>query len=110
MVTSQPIKLGFIGCGGITNSHMNAIERIPEIEIVAGADIKVDRAREFVEKAGVEAYFTDWHRMLEEVELDAIDQCTPHTLHMEPTLAAAERGIHVLPRSPWPPSWPSVTG
>ena len=91
MVASQPIRIGFIGCGNIANSHMSAIERIPEIEIVAGADINADRAREFVEKAGAEAYFTDWRQMLEEVELDAIDQCTPHTLHMEPTLAAAER-------------------
>jgi len=100
MVVSEPIKMGFIGCGNIANSHMDAIERIPEIEIVAGADIKVDRAREFVEKAGAEAYFTDWRRMLEEVELDAIDVCTPHTLHMEPTLAAAERGIHVITEKP----------
>jgi len=100
MVVSEPIRMGFIGCGSIANSHMNAIERIPEIEIVAGADIKVDRAREFVEKTGAEAYFTDWRRMLEEVELDAIDVCTPHTLHMEPTLAAAERGIHVLTEKP----------
>ncbi len=100
MVTSPPIKIGFIGCGNIANAHMSAIERIPEIEIVAGADINVDRAREFVEKAGAEAYFTDWRQMLEEVELDAIDQCTPHTLHMEPTLAAAKRGIHVLTEKP----------
>ncbi len=38
--------------------------------------------------------------MLEEVELDAIDVCTPHTLHMEPTLAAAERGLHVFTEKP----------
>jgi len=100
MVTSQPIRIGFIGCGGIAHAHMQAIERIPEIEIVAGADIQIDRAREFVEKAGAEAYFSDWRQMLEEVELDAIDQCTPHTLHLEPTLAAAERGLHVFTEKP----------
>jgi len=63
MVASPPIRIGFIGCGNIANSHMRAIECIPEIEIVAGADIKVDHAREFVEKAGAEAYFTDWRQM-----------------------------------------------
>jgi len=100
MVASQPIRIGFIGCGNIAHSHMQAIQRIPEIEIVAGADIKIDRAQEFVQETGAEAYFTDWHQMLEEVELDAIDQCTPHTLHMEPTLAAAERGLHVFTEKP----------
>jgi len=100
MVASQPIRIGFIGCGGISHSHMQAIERIPEIEIVAGADVQIDRAHKFVQEAGAEAYFADWRQMLEEVELDAIDQCTPHTLHMAPALAAAERGIHVLTEKP----------
>ncbi len=100
MVMSHPIRMGFIGCGNIAYAHMQAIQRIPEIKIVAGADIQIDRARKFAQDAGAEAYFTDWRQMLEEVELDAIDQCTPHTLHMEPTLAAAERGLHVFTEKP----------
>ena len=97
MIASEPIRIGFIGCGNITHSHMQAIQRIPEIEIVAGADIQIDRAYKFVREAGAEAYFADWRQMLEEVGLDAIDQCIPHTLPMEPTLVAAGR-THQLAR------------
>lgn len=94
------IRLGFIGCGNIAGAHLRAIEQIPAIDVVAMADIDEDRARDFADRSGAEAHFTDWRDMLDEVELDAIDQCTPHTLHLEPTLEAAERGIHVFTEKP----------
>ena len=100
MATAKPIRIGFIGCGNIAQAHRRAIERIPELQIVAGADIVEQKAIDFVEKTGAEAHFTDWRQMLEKVELDAIDQCTPHTLHLEPTLAAAQAGLHVFTEKP----------
>ncbi|MFO7946292.1 MAG: Gfo/Idh/MocA family oxidoreductase [Armatimonadota bacterium] len=96
----QTVRLGVIGCGNIAGSHLRAINEIPQIEIVAAADINEERAESFAQQAGAKAHFTDWREMLQEVELDAIDQCTPHTLHLEPTVAAAERGIHVFTEKP----------
>ena len=73
MATVKPIRIGFIGCGSIAQAHRRAIERIPELQIVAGAAIVEQKAIDFVEKTGAEAHFTDWRQMLEKVELDAID-------------------------------------
>ena len=46
-----------------------------------------------------EAY-TDWREMLDRVELDAVVVSTPNYLHAEQTLAALERGLHVLVEKP----------
>ena len=46
------------------------------------------------------AAYTDWRQMLDEVELDAVVVSTPHNAHTAPTLAALERGRHVLVDKP----------
>jgi len=48
----------------------------------------------------IEHGYTDWRRMIEEEPLDAVVVSTPHHAHVEPTLAALERGIHVLVDKP----------
>lgn len=100
MGNTGPIRLGFIGCGGIAGSHLRSLKTLPEFAVVAACDINRERAEAFAADAGAEGIYTDWHTMLEDAELDAIDICTPHTLHHEPAIAAAQRGLHVLTEKP----------
>jgi predicted dehydrogenase len=44
--------------------------------------------------------YTDWLEMLERANLDAVVVSTPHNAHAEPTLAALQRGLHVLVEKP----------
>ena len=45
--TSKKLKVGIIGTGWIATAHMNSFLNMPDVEIVAGADIVTDRAKEF---------------------------------------------------------------
>ncbi len=100
MPANGPIKVGFIGCGGIAGGHLTSYKTLPEFQVVAACDINKQRARDFAEAAGAEAVFTDWREMIRNTELDAVDICTPHTLHHEPAIVAAEAGLHTIVEKP----------
>ena len=36
----KKFRVAIIGCGGISQAHLRAYKEIPEVEIVAGCDIK----------------------------------------------------------------------
>jgi predicted dehydrogenase len=44
--------------------------------------------------------FAEWRRMLDTLDLDAVIVSTAHHTHAEPTIAALERGLHVLVEKP----------
>ncbi|MFA4028299.1 MAG: hypothetical protein GDYSWBUE_000179 [Candidatus Fervidibacterota bacterium] len=74
------VRIGFIGCGGIAQQHMNALSNISEAQLVAFCDIDIERARAAAEKHAGKA-FDNAEAMLEEVELDAVWVSLPPYAH-----------------------------
>ena len=72
--TGKKLRVAIIGCGGIAQSHMKAYQMIPEVEIVAGVDIKEDRLELMNKEWGIpkEALFSDWKEMLSVIKPDAV--------------------------------------
>ena len=94
---SEPMKVGLVGTGGISNRHMNAYLAHPErVHLVAVCDIVESRAQEYAEKVGVETVYLDYEEMLRKADIDAVDICTSHDLHAPQAVAAAQAGKHVL--------------
>jgi predicted dehydrogenase len=93
------VRTGLIGCGKVGRIHAAALSRLPESEFVAVCDANLGRADAFARQYGARA-FSDVRHMLAQVPLDAVVVATPHPLHAEPALAAAERGVHVLVEKP----------
>jgi predicted dehydrogenase len=93
------MRAGVIGLG-IGRLHMRAYQALPEVELVAVADVSeeaLDRARaEF----GVPQTFTDYWEMLDKADVDVVSICTPDRLHAEQALAALAAGKHVLCEKP----------
>ncbi len=100
--TSKKLKVGIIGTGWIASAHMNSFLNIPDVEVVAGADIVTDRAKEFFEGYDMPEVqvFTDHNEMLDTVELDAVSVCTYNSTHAECTIDALNKGVHVLLEKP----------
>jgi len=97
------IRIGFIGCGGIANGHMQRLEKIEDAEVVALTDPNpsmMERLQKaFPKLAGVQK-FADYKEMLEKVKLDAVGIFSPHTLHFQQAMDCLDRGLHLLMEKP----------
>jgi predicted dehydrogenase len=94
------LRVAVIGCGGISETHIRALQGFPEVELVAGVDVKSDRLKLMEEKYGLKGLFTDWKKMLKEVKPDAVTICTPNGVHSAPAIDAANAGCHVIVEKP----------
>lgn len=88
------MRVAVIGLGVIGALHAQLVQK--NADLVAVCDVDEKR---LVPYAGARHY-TDYKRMLDEVELDAVHICTPHHVHAEMTVAALKRGINVLCEKP----------
>ncbi|MEK5038130.1 Gfo/Idh/MocA family protein [Sporosarcina sp. FSL K6-3457] len=96
------LRVGIIGAGGIARdvhipSYLNNGNRV---EIVAIADVAVERAQEVADKFAIPHVFDSYQEMLGNVELDAVSVCVPNKFHAAATIAALEAGCHVLCEKP----------
>ena len=95
-------KMGFgvIGAGFIGRAHAEAYSSYKYGEVVAICDVDEARARELADKVGAKYVFTDYEKMLEVEEIDAVSVCLPNKLHAPVSIAALEAGKHVLCEKP----------
>jgi predicted dehydrogenase len=96
----KKFRIAFIGCGGISQTHQAALKEMPDVEIVAGVDILPERLDVVRDKWGVSATYTDWKKMLREVQPDAVSICTPNGVHFQPAVDALNAGAHVIVEKP----------
>jgi len=99
----KKIRVGIIGCGGMSYVHVRCLASMPEVELVGFADVKRQAALKLKEQfvgEGDSLVFTDYREMIEKSSLDAVEVHTPHTLHFAQCLYALERGLHVLVEKP----------
>jgi predicted dehydrogenase len=93
------VNLGFVGTGGIANRHLGCAQKRDDMEVVATADVVMERAQEAADKYGGTAY-DDAVAMMDAEDLDAIVICTPPFAHGDIEEAACERGIHFFVEKP----------
>lgn len=100
------MRVGIIGCGGISAVHAKSISRAENACLKAVADCVQEKARKLADQYGpaVTAY-GDWEEMLEREALDVVHICTPHYLHTPMALKCLEKGIHVFTEKPPVISW-----
>jgi len=90
---------GIIGTGSVAIQHARAIGALPGCRLVAVASSSPARAGLAAARFGVMAY-ADYHTLLEEEGVDVVCICTESGRHLEPALAAAQAGKHVLCEKP----------
>ena len=92
-------KVAVIGCGGIAQVHARVLAQLPQLRLVACADIRRERAEKMAGEYGCRAY-DSMEALLEKESVDAVHLCTPHYLHTPMARLAAERGIAVFTEKP----------
>lgn len=94
------VGIGIIGCGRISESHLQGIAKLPDVQPVCMADVNAEAAQARAEQYGAPKWVTDYHELLALPEVDAVVVCVPTFLHAEIVCAAAAAGKHVLCEKP----------
>lgn len=95
------LKLGVIGVGRIAMAHVNAaMDLKDQIELIAIADIRADRAKEIAEEFGVINIYSDYHDLLADREIEAVIVCLPNHLHHPVCRDAARAKKHIMVEKP----------
>lgn len=100
---TRKVRMAFIGTGGISDVHIRVLSQMPEVEIVAGCDIKPERLEWFKQQPGCANAntYTDYKEMLKkEKKLDFVDVCTPNGVHCPAVIAALKAGCHAITEKP----------
>lgn len=90
------LKIGLVGCGGISGAHVPSWDKMDDAELIAICDIRPEK----MERYPGHKFYTDFDRMLDENEFDIIDVCLPTFLHCEFAVRAMSRGINVITEKP----------
>jgi UDP-N-acetyl-2-amino-2-deoxyglucuronate dehydrogenase len=93
------IGFGIIGCGMISNFHAKAIAEIRGARLVACFDMFPASAERLAAATGCRSY-AKLSEMLADPDVDVVTICTPSGAHLEPALAAARAGKHVVVEKP----------
>jgi predicted dehydrogenase len=100
MTGQRTWKIGIIGAGGISEAHLEAIRDEPRAEVVAIADVSEETAAMRAARHNIPRVYSDYRKMLEETETDAVVICVPNYLHAAAAKAALAAGKHVLCEKP----------
>ena len=94
------MKTALIGCGVIGRVHLRVCLHLNK-NVVAVCDIDAEKAKSVSSDyyQNVQVY-TDYKKMLDEVQPDVVHICTPHYLHAEMIIYALEKGINVMCEKP----------
>lgn len=98
-MSSTNLRVGVVGCGGISRNHLLAFGSVEGAEVVAVCDIDLKKARATAETFGVRSAYRSTEDVLSH-GVDLVSVCTPHPTHEDVVLAAAAAGVHVLCEKP----------
>ncbi len=102
------IGIGVVGYGFMGKVHSNAYLKIPYtyqepaayplLISMCGRNEKavIDTARRF----GYQHVCTDWKELIEDPSVQIVDNCTPDSMHAEPSIAAVRAEKHVICEKP----------
>ncbi len=95
------MSLGFaiVGTGMISRFHARAIEDVRGAKLIACCNPNAKSAKAFAKELDCTPY-TDVAEMLADPAVDAVTIATPSGAHMEPAVAAARAGKHVIVEKP----------
>lgn len=95
----QPVKVGIVGCGNISGIYLKNGRMLESIEIVACADLVLERARARAEEYGIPKACTV-DELLADPEIEIVVNLTVPKAHAEVALKAVQAGKHVYNEKP----------
>jgi len=100
-VSEKKLKLGIIGFGRIAAAHANSILDLHDsVELTAVATRQAEKQKNISEKFGTKKFYSEYHELLNDQEIDAAIVCLPNYMHHQVCLEAARAKKHILVEKP----------
>jgi predicted dehydrogenase len=96
---SQTIKAAIVGTGFIGPAHLEALRRLPYVEVTALVEVNQQLADEKAKMLGIPNAYT-FEDMLKQSDIDVVHICTPNFLHFAQAKAVLLAGKHVICEKP----------
>jgi predicted dehydrogenase len=97
----ERLGVGIIGCGAVAEEYVKAFQKDRRSEIRALVSASLADAERYRERYDLDcAVETDAAQMFRRKDVDIVVVCTPHYLHTEYAVAAAEAGKHIIIEKP----------
>lgn len=94
------IQVGIIGMGQIGFAHLDALLRIPNVEVTAICGPELEVLKKYQKRYGIKHIFLDWRDLVRSNHVDAVHNCTPNDLHHTINLACLEQGKVIFSEKP----------
>src|SRR5260370_16599277 len=105
---NRKISIGIIGCGNISSTYFKAARLFDILQVVACADLDMERAHRQGEKYGVPKVCTV-EELLADPEIEIVVNLTIPNAHAEIALKAIPAGQPTLRQNPFPPMTQDAT-
>lgn len=97
----QSFGCAIVGCGMIARFHARALAEVLNTRIVALVSRNLDNARRLAQSEGLRCdLYTELVPVLQRPDVHVVVVTTPSGAHLEPAVAAAEAGKHVVVEKP----------
>ncbi len=96
----KTITAGVIGTGFIGPAHVEALRRIPGVDVVALASTEPEKARALAGGFGIGRVYDSWEALVADPGIQVVHNCTPNDLHFRINRAAILAGKHVVSEKP----------
>jgi UDP-N-acetyl-2-amino-2-deoxyglucuronate dehydrogenase len=104
-ITNRKLRFGIVGCGRISQKHIEAIRLFQDdIEISAVCDPVDERLSTAINLTGAKGY-KNYSDLLLTSDVDAVVLATPSGLHSRQAIQAAHAGKHVITEKPMATRW-----
>src|SRR6266478_9729476 len=91
------IRVGLIGAGGnVRNRHIPGFRKVEGVQILAVANRSLESSHRVAEQFNIPRIYNHWQELLEDDAINAVCIGTWPYMHRTLTIAALEKGRHVL--------------
>ncbi len=102
------IGIGMLGYAFMGKAHTNGLKKLPYMmyppvavpRLVAVCGRNAEATAEAAKRYGYEKYYTDYHQLIADPDVQVFDNGGPNDAHAAPTIAAAQAGKHVFCEKP----------
>src|SRR5262249_36037820 len=96
-MAEEAIRVGLIGAGGnVRNRHIPGFRKVEGVQIMGGVNRSLESSHRVAEQFNIPRIYHTWQELLEDDTLNAVCIGTWPYMHRALTLAALEKGKHVL--------------